>query len=536
MAMVAVFGLTALATAYVGMAPLASSVNSPAVRNVLVMLDRTAAGAIAIGGRGTAIIACLVLGIVLILLVALNIGEGKAERVAAKTPASVGGHDPGPVWRPEPMSQDDRIANLRRRAAGLPAEASHKKPAPRPVALIRKPRERDRDWFDDLSWLGGLPRLGTTAWPCDTSGTPLPFAAQIDLAELAAACPESPLPQTGSLAFFLGTGAVVAVPEGHSEFAEAPGNLPPAYDEGGHPFPAQPGRLSRHFFPFWPVQPVAIDLPETLRTPHGEPWQYEANEKMAEQIERHARPRDTLFTAHEDTGLWWHGVNHLADQLHAAFDASGRPVALKRDSVGHAQEALAAIENEGLEADPRLEEAKEDLARKQADLAAIEAQRNGLPDMLAAIEQFIAGRDPWEPLTSDECAIVDEFLTELHANYADVVRHNVPSSVTDLAALSLRTMVTDTTEAVAALPDDQLARINREFRMPTRHPHLMFGPGSSHNPAAHAGRGDILLLQLAYDDMIEWRWGEMGLFQFWISEDDAAAGRWDRARLSFDET
>lgn len=534
--MVAVFGLTALATAYVGMAPLASGVNSPAARNVLVMLDRTAAGVIAIGGRGTAIIACLVLGIVLILLVALTIGEGGGDIKSAKAAASADDHEPGPVWRPEPMSQDDRIANLRRRAAGLPAEDQHEKPAPRPVVLVRKPREGDRDWFDDRSWLGGLPRLGTTAWPCDTGGTPLPFVAQIDLAELVAACPESPLPKTGSLAFFLGTGAVVPVPEGHSDFAEPPEDLPPAYDEGGHPFPAQPSRLSRDFFPFWPVRPVAIDLPETLRTPHGEPWQYEANEKIAELIEPHAMPRNTLFTASADTGLWWHGVNHLADQLHAAFDTSRRPVALKRDSVGHAQEALAAIENEGVEDDPRLEEAKEDLARKQAELAAIEAQRNGLPDMLAAIEQFVAGRDPWEALSEEECAVVDEFLTELQTNFADVARYNMPSSVTDLATLSLRTMVTDTPEAVAAMPEDQLARINREFRMPTRHPHLMFGPGSSHNPAAHAGRGDILLLQLAYDDMIEWRWGEMGLFQFWIGTDDAAAGRWDRARLTFDET
>ncbi|MFD2134236.1 DUF1963 domain-containing protein [Novosphingobium resinovorum] len=103
--------------------------------------------------------------------------------------------------------------------------------------LVRKQRERRRDWFGDASWLGGLPRLGNAEWPRDEAGTPLPFAAQIDLSELAAARPDMPLPRSGSLAFFLGAGAVVAVPEGIHDFTDPPADLPPAYDEEGCPSP-----------------------------------------------------------------------------------------------------------------------------------------------------------------------------------------------------------------------------------------------------------------------------------------------------------
>lgn len=126
----------------------------------------------------------------------------------------------------------------------LPAER------PRPLVLARKPREPDRDWSGERSHLGGLPRLGEADWPRGKDGRPLPFVAQIDLAEVAAACPESPLPHEGSLAFFVNSGAVLYVPPGFDVPATAPDDLPMAYDEGGYPFPEEPSSMARPTFPF----------------------------------------------------------------------------------------------------------------------------------------------------------------------------------------------------------------------------------------------------------------------------------------------
>ncbi|MCJ2188924.1 DUF1963 domain-containing protein [Novosphingobium beihaiensis] len=552
-AMFAVFGLAAIAAAYVASAPHGAS------GGVWSLPDAAAARLIAIRGRSAAVTGLLALGIVLSLLAAMTIRDGTAKRPQPgkrgrdkQRPGKKAQGKPGPVWTPEPLSAEDRVASLRRRtasetsqlaAASADGEQADDAP-PRPVVFVRKARDPERDWFDDTSWLGGLPRLGPVAWPRDAGGTPLPFAAQIDLAELAAACPESPLPRTGSLAFFLGTGMVLHIPAGEHEhgFAEVPDDLPCAFDEGGYPFPARPNRLSRPFFPFWPVQPAVLDLPQDLRS-HADPALDTAiAEAMAAQLVLHAAPRNSAFSAEDGApaapALWWHGANHLADQLHAALDGADRLVMLRRDAVEQAEAALAALEAEAGPGDPRTEAARGKVSRKRAALSAVETQRDGLPDMIAAIDQFVTGRETWEQLDAEEYAIIADFLAELHTSYADVTQHHAPHSTGELATLSLRTMITDTSEALDAMPAEQLARINREYRLPVADQHQMFGLGGSKQgggaQARDEHRGDILLLQLAYDDMMEWRWNGIGLFQFWIAPEDAAAGRWDAVQLTFE--
>src|SRR5687767_6460070 len=89
---------------------------------------------------------------------------------------------------------------------------------PFPTLLVhRRPRQVDVDWTHARSWLGGAPRIGARPWPRDKKGVPLLFVAQIDLAEVAAKTGETPLPDKGSIAFFIGGGDVVVfVPEGHA--------------------------------------------------------------------------------------------------------------------------------------------------------------------------------------------------------------------------------------------------------------------------------------------------------------------------------
>src|SRR3954451_13284258 len=90
--------------------------------------------------------------------------------------------------------------------------------APLPTLLVsRRPRQIEVDWAHARSWLGGAPRIGTHPWPRDKNAEPLVFAAQIDLMEVAAKTGKTPLPDKGSLAFFIGGGgAIVFIPEGES--------------------------------------------------------------------------------------------------------------------------------------------------------------------------------------------------------------------------------------------------------------------------------------------------------------------------------
>ncbi|WP_404482286.1 DUF1963 domain-containing protein [Novosphingobium sp. BL-52-GroH] len=555
------FAPPAIVALYVALAPLGGA---------LAPLDAAAAQLAAVAGPAVAVLTLLGLGAVLALVAAVVARRGgrRPPRIApmqAEAPELV------PAWTPpapaEPSAEaradaraDDRISGLRRRA--LPdaesfpetSPAPEPEPAPEPapapavapaatvpaaaVILIRKPRERGRDWFGDSSWFGGLPRLGGASWPRDAAGTPLPFAAQIDLVELAVACPDTPLPRTGSLAFFLGTGAVVPVPEGTHDFTDPPRDLPPAFDEGGAPFPATAGRLTRWFFPFWPVAPVALELPRHLRE-HRETMREAAiEEAMAVRLQRHAPLRDHPFYAAgvgaPVEALWWHSVIHLADQLHEALDACARPLAVHRAAL---DDKRAAFERLRLDphADPEaLEHAAEAADYLADELDMMEAQSAALPEMVEALDNFVDGRDPWAQLTPEERDMVADILAEVHERFGELVRFHAPGSLAQLATLSLRAMISGPPETLPALPDAVLARINRDYRLPPVDQHQMFGLPAGQGPARKAHRSDLLLLQLGYDDMMEWGWSDAGRYQFWIDEADAVAGNWHAATLTFE--
>jgi hypothetical protein len=572
LAMFAVFGLAALVAGYVALAPLALSAPGP-LQSAIELLDRGAFRIIDMAGRSTAVLALLgggmVLGLIATALTGIKAGKFDREEHAP---------EPGPVWRPEPMSSEDRIASLRRRAGApvaepaaspdaegpapndeaaehaaceeLPAdvapageEPAHEEPAviedeppgqpPRPVILARKVRTGDGDWTATASWLGGLPRLAGGQWPRDTEGRALPFAAQISLTELTAACPESPLPREGSLAFFLGSGAVVAVPPGECDFTEPPSDLPPAFDEDGTPLPAAHTRLSRYLFPFWPVEPVALSLPENLLDHRVSERQEEIRSSANDMIRaQFGEPSVSVAAAGEDP-LWWHGVFHIADQLHEAAEDAGRAIAAEVEQESRAEDALAALEGRG----DALPEAIAGSRRKVHDIRIrrqqLEAEAAELPAMVEALDSFIANREPWDELTTEERSLVGEILSELHHRHGRLIKDRIPHSMEPLQALCIRSMAAGAPDAFAALPANVHDRIALHHRVPAPAPHQIFGLGWTTPTANDDDPDDLLLLQLGYDDLAEWRWPEGGQVQFRISAQDATSGNWEKARLIY---
>lgn len=512
LAALAAFALPAVLAAWVALAPLGGQ---------FAPFDPMARHIVAWQGRNAAVFALVMAGLGLAVLAALAVRSRGPERLTY-----------------DPQDQTERTGRRRRRLSVEPEDADGADEAPlffqptpepepepkadtvstaptAPVALVRKQRERARDWFSDTSWFGGLPRLGATPWPRDAAGTPLPFAAQIDLADLAAARPEMPLPPGGSLAFFLGAGAVVAVPAGVQDFTEPPADLPPAYDEGGQPFPSRTSRLTRWFFPFWPVHTVPLDQPDG-----ADDVEISASLGVA--------TRDHPFYA---TGvgapvdvLWWHCVMHLADRLHGALDDAPRLLARRRDELVRQHAERERLRTDAAAMPYALEDATEIAEQMEAEYIVLQDQCAALPEMVEALDGFVAGRDPLKRLTAEELAVVGDILAEIHERYGDAVRDAVPGTLAELATIALRAMISGPPEMLAAIPDATLLRLNREYRLPPAHLHRMFD----------ADGADVILLQLGYDDLMEWSWAETGTWRFRIPAPALASGDLGAATLSFE--
>ncbi|HZI77609.1 MAG TPA: DUF1963 domain-containing protein, partial [Gemmatimonadales bacterium] len=77
--------------------------------------------------------------------------------------------------------------------------------------------------------------------------------------------------------------------------------------------------------------------------------------------------------------------------------------------------------------------------------------------------------------------------------------------------------------------------INSQYLLPTGSWHQMFGRGVEiQGNAAAENEGNVMLLQLVYDDLLHWRFGDMGAYQFWIPPDDLLRNNWAAVRVSFE--
>jgi len=413
-----------------------------------------------------------------------------------------------------------------------------------PIAIIRKRREKDRDWGADRSWFGGLPKLGEQAWPCDSNGVPLPFAAQLDLAEIAAVNPDNPLPKEGSLAFFINEGAVLYVPPGDHPPTPAPEGLPPAFEETGYPLPQTSSPVTHPLFPFWPVEPVRMRMPDDLPPVRDDADRHYGAVEAAQKVAMDgiaSRSRCFFSTSAEEAGdipgadtMWWYCADLLLRQLQASLAYLPRAVASKEKSISDSEAYQARLLGEPERDEKALADSRRWVERYRAAIPEIEAQARDLAEFVKHFADFAARRDPWAAMRPEEVAVLREVLETARRDFEHLCRWNVSSSIADLRNAAIRRMITGDQRAATAIPDAVLAILNEHHRLPPEWQHQMFGIGGCRQEALYEHLCDHLLLQIVYDDMPEFRFGDMGLWQFWISPDALAAGRWDEAELTFE--
>lgn len=412
-----------------------------------------------------------------------------------------------------------------------------------PVAIVRKRREKDRDWSGDRSHLGGLPRLGSAEWPRDANGVPMPFIAQLDLAEIAQANPDTPLPKSGSLAFFIGDGAVIHVPEGDHPETPAPEGLPHAVCETSYPLPEKPSPVTHPLFPFWPVEALRLRMPDDLPEMREEEDNLEVIEAAQNRaLDAMIPPREYSYSPYTlrkegiegaDT-LWWYGADLILRQLRTSLEYLPDSIATREKWIAQAQDYQARMAAEEEDKSAEIARSKAEEERHRAEIPKIEEEARGLAEVIHHFENFVQGRKPWEVMGADEVQILEEVMRKVRDDYEALCRYNVSSGIDDIRSACLRRMITGDRDAVAAIPDTVLDYINTHYRRPTESLNLMFGLGGCKQTARYEHMCDHLLLQIPYDDMPEMRFGDMGLFQWWISPEALAAGDFSKVEMTFE--
>ena len=150
------------------------------------------------------------------------------------------------------------------------------------------------------------------------------FVAQFDLAEVAAKTGKTPLPDKGSIAFFIGgEGAVVFVPEGQTNTPVMPPAGTPDLTECGGAAEWRTDLAGRPLFPYWPVDFTVLDVTQPASDEDEDAWEKFGAAEVAA-VEKLFSRREYVLTpdqafAGPSIPDWWQTAIYYANYLDKAL-------------------------------------------------------------------------------------------------------------------------------------------------------------------------------------------------------------------------
>ncbi len=403
---------------------------------------------------------------------------------------------------------------------------------------------------ESRSFYGGVPQVpGPFAWPSDPdSGKPLHFILQLDLAAVPEEARLGLLPASGALLFFLdlqwGNGQTGAVLWADDEQAAAwqdvdpPAGLALAYgDEGAYTWPwALTADHGIPLLPRWPFEPVLVMLPE---------------EGAASESQDDHEPADAAPLPRA-----WPDTPATAQALLAA-QTSGPE---EGTAVGPLPERFAPpdfISPDGARLIPPWPGFPQDWLAvqtcaaallREADRALRFPRRSLYPDLddaarAAHLTEVKEEAQAWfdhalaNPALGALDAPVRAAFWEWFAGHKPLTQLIAPAA----AEAALETTLHAAPHEAAKIPPEVLARLAYRHVLAQR-----TARGSIHAPTPNRllapfsdVQGDqqeraathLLLLELSADEAIGHRFGE-GVYQFWITPEDLAGRRFDKAVLT----
>lgn len=428
--------------------------------------------------------------------------------------------------------------------------------APRPLLIARKVRQVGDNWFGAASFLGGLPKLGPTPWPRDANGKPLHFMAQLDLAEVdRASGGRSVLPKHGALAFFLGgpeRGKILHLPEPGTTFTPAPEGRAPLETIGGGGLIDPALSHGPAEFPFWAAvfQPLAPSIPQ--RRDDAESYDA-AREAQYADIARSLETRQYNFSlkvACETAGLaevplYWLAAIMFAERVPRMLDAVAQA---RVRGVGYVETSSARLtalnaglpppKGQGRWGNPATEKinAENWIETGRKAIAHADAHEAEVDDYVARVKAAMPDIDPYRRVTPNDAAKLDALFGEGgKAPLKDYAQYRLPHSWRSFGGDAVRLMACGSDEALSRLPKALRDVIFQSYRLPAGSAHLMFGLGENiqGNPKIEA-LDDQMVLQLTYDDLLDWSFGDNGVYQFWMPVAALQSGDFSKAEVTFE--
>lgn len=387
------------------------------------------------------------------------------------------------------------------------------------VALVRMQRAELDVEYAGTSWLGGLPTLGTTPWPRDDFGRAMHHLAQIDLGTVPDPLLPQGMPTSGAMAYFMTTATdgphhakVVYLPTIGNTATEPPADLVPIYDgpDWGHYVKGYARENAPDTFPRWPVEFVLLPMADRNKDDDalelmGDLLPYQATGDLS--------PRNYRQSLPEFARPWFWDTAHR-------FTMSIR---MARDDI---HDTIRKAERRVQEYGARYQEAAQTLMKDQEAFSLF----------VDEVSIWAVSKGPWEKMTEADAEQLEVYFAQVRDGGGKKAPFKPFYHFTQGELLSVQEAATATLVAAANAEPDVFAMLPFEVRddIDTRYRiaskgrwHQMFGLGSELQTAVSDHTHHHLLLQLHSDQLVNWMWGDKGVVQFWITEENLLAQNWD---------
>ncbi|MEP4194005.1 MAG: DUF1963 domain-containing protein [Aliishimia sp.] len=394
---------------------------------------------------------------------------------------------------------------------------------------------------NSTSWLGGVPKMPADKWPrSKETGLPMHFLAQIDLATISDAQKEHGLPEAGWFCFFADTEfSNSAVRNGFPAkliyirdervAAEPPSDIPKPYgqdfDHELEYFVSHPH--DRFHSTFVELQQVSAGTEDQLAKEcsvtydslfsverDGPPFRKAALE-MRIKLENALQRRPILFSKEEIE----ENIKRDASQREAARQFLGM----------EGQDFKIAMREAGFYTGHKT--AKDLIADEQAltmyeqKLREAKSGREMLQPLLTALSEISDDGEAYDAMSQSE---FDYFVSVCEKE--SVVSNLVYSGLERHMRGVLAEMAFGDGRLVDKLPETIRRHWNKNPNS-SWGAHVFLGSGSPIQELPENLKGHVPLLHLSTDTILGFKWGDMGVIQFWIPKSDLENHHWEDVKL-----